>query len=114
VDTKVVCLCALAFLTVRAESRPFRFPTDTFAFSNYTYFDYQTTPQGKLEISRRPKNKIPEYSRHCFAMVRAVLEFYQFAEFRPDLPKVAESEYRDIIRKLSRIPPWSSGPNQED
>jgi hypothetical protein len=113
VDTKLFFLCALAFLTVPAESRSFRFPSDTFAFSNYTYFDYRTTPQGGLEINRRPKDKIPEYSRHCFTMVRAVLEFYQFAEFRPDLPKVSDAEYRDIIRKLSRIPPWSSGPTKK-
>jgi hypothetical protein len=32
VDTKVVCLCALAFLAVSAEARLFRFPADTFRF----------------------------------------------------------------------------------
>lgn len=113
VHTKVVCLCALAFLTVSAESRPFHFPADTFAFSNYTYFDYRTTPEGGLEIRLRPRDKIPEYARHCFTMVRAVLEFYEFAEFRPDLSKISEAEYRGIIRKLSRIPPWSSGPTKK-
>jgi hypothetical protein len=66
-----------------------------------------------LEIRRRPKDKIPYYARHCFTMVRAVLEFYQFAEFRPDLPKVSEAEYRDIVRRLSRIPPWSAGSSKK-
>jgi hypothetical protein len=113
VHTRILCVCVLAFLTVPGQSRSFHFPSDTFAFSNYTYFDYQATPQGGLEISRRPRSKIPEYSRHCFAMVRAVLEFYQFAEFRPDLAKVSGAEYQDIIRKLSRIPPWSSGPGKK-
>ena len=113
VRTNILCLCAFTFLAVSAESRPFNFPADTFAFSNYTYFDYRTTPQGELEVRLRPRDKMPEYSRHCFQMVRAVLEFYQFAEFRPDLSKVSEAEYRDIIRKLSRIPPWSSGPGKK-
>jgi hypothetical protein len=111
--TFVICLCASAFLACSAQSRPFLFPEDTFAFSNYTYFDYRATAQGGIEIRQRPKDKIPEYSRHCFQMVRAVLEFYQFAEFRPDLPKVSQAEYRDIIRTISRIPPWSSGPTKK-
>ncbi|MGA8655151.1 MAG: hypothetical protein WB586_03310 [Chthoniobacterales bacterium] len=111
--TRLLFLFTLAFAPSAAKSRPFHFPADTFAFSNYTYFDYRTTPQGGLEIRRRPKDKIPLYARHCFTMVRAVLEFYQFAEFRPDLPKVSEAEYRDIIRRLSRIPPWSSGPSSK-
>jgi hypothetical protein len=110
VRTILVCLGVSAFLTFSAESRTFHFPADTFAFSNYTYFDYQTTVEGGLEIRRRPNGSIPEYSRHCFSMVRAVVQFYQFAEFRPDLPKVSAAEYGDIIREISRIPPWSSGP----
>ncbi|HZC35793.1 MAG TPA: hypothetical protein VE242_09280 [Chthoniobacterales bacterium] len=108
--TLLVCFFASALFAFSAEARPFHFPADTFAFSNYTYFDYHATPEGGLEIRRRPKDKIPEYSRHCFSMVRAALEFYQFAEFRPDLPQVSEAEYRHIIRRISRIPPWTSGP----
>ena len=43
-------------------------------------------------------------------MARSVLQFYKFAEFRPDLPKVSEAEYLKIVKRLSRIPAWSSGP----
>jgi hypothetical protein len=46
-------------------------------------------------------------------MVRAVLQFYRFAEFRPELPKASESEYRQIVRRISRIPAWSSGSKEK-
>jgi hypothetical protein len=46
-------------------------------------------------------------------MVRAVLDFYRFAEFRPDLPKASESDYAKIVRRVSRVPAWSSGPQSK-
>ena len=46
-------------------------------------------------------------------MCRAVVQFFQFAEFRPDLPKVSPSDYGEIVRTLSRFPPWSSGPKEK-
>jgi hypothetical protein len=104
-------LCSDARAQERSATRPFRFPADTFAYSNETYFEYRSTPQGEVTIHRRPKGKEPDYSRYCFVMTRAVLQFYKFAEFRPDLPKVSDSEYRPLIQRLSRIPAWSCGPS---
>jgi hypothetical protein len=95
-----------------ASAREFNFPSDTFAFSNQTYFDYKPIAENQIQISRR-RGPPPDYSRHCFQMCRAVLQIYQFAEFRPDLPKVSESDYQKIIRRISRIPAWSAGPRSK-
>jgi hypothetical protein len=95
-----------------AWSRPFNFQTDTFAFANQTYFDYKPVSDTEIKISRR-KGYLPDYSRHCFQLCRAVLQFYEFAEFCPDLPKVAESDYQKLVRRVSKIPVWSSAPREK-
>jgi len=104
---------ALALTAPVARAQPFEFPADTFSFSNQLYFDYQVRPGGGLTIQKRANGKVPDYSRHCFVLVRAVLQFHKFAEFRPDLPRVSEEEYRRRILQLSRIPVWSSGPKEK-
>lgn len=101
--------CAWAVWTTTAWAKTFDFPADTFGFENQTYFDYKPAAENATRISRR-RGPPPDFSRHCFQMCRAVLQFYQFAEFRPDLPKASESDYRKIVRRVSKFPPWSTGP----
>jgi hypothetical protein len=105
-------VCAIAVWSPTAWSKSFNFRADTFAFANQTYFDYKPLSDREIKISRR-KGYVPDYSRHCFQLCRAVLQFHLFAEFRPDLPKVSESDYRKIVLRLSRIPAWSSGPKEK-
>jgi hypothetical protein len=105
-------LCAIAVLSPTAWCKAFDFRTETLAFANQTYFDYNSSTDRAVKISRR-KGSVPDYSRHCFQLCRTVLQFHQFAEFRPDLPKVSESDYRMIVRRLSRIPVWGSGPREK-
>jgi hypothetical protein len=97
-------------LATLGNATPFHFPQDTFSFSNQLYFDYQTTQKGNVQAHRRADGKTPDYSRHCFVLVRSLLQFRRFAEFRPDLPKLTEDQYRARVRELVRFPPWSSGP----
>jgi hypothetical protein len=106
-----VLACALAAWSTTACSKTFDFQTDTFAFENQTYFDYKplSDSETQVQISRR-HGRLPDFSRHCFQMCRAVVQFFQFAEFRPDLPKVSQLDYGEIVRTVSRIPSWSSGP----
>jgi len=105
-------VCALFVSSHAAWCRPFNFQTDTFAFANQTYFDYKPVSDTEIKISRR-RGYLADYSRHCFQLCRAVLQFYQFAEFRPDLPKVTESDYQQLIRRVSKIPVWSSAPREK-
>ena len=96
------------------EANPFQFPADTFSFSNELYFEYQVRPGNKLIIQRRTDGHGSDaYSRHCFVLVRSILQFHKFAEFRPDLPQLSDEEYARRIRRLSRIPAWSSGPKRK-
>jgi hypothetical protein len=97
-------------LATLGNATPFHFPQDTFSFSNQLYFDYQTTQKGNVQAHRRADGKTPDYSRHCFVLVRSLLQFRRFAEFRPDLPKLTDDQYRGRVRELVRFPPWSSGP----
>jgi hypothetical protein len=108
-----VFACVLAACSATAAwCKTFDFQTDTFAFANQTYFDYKPIADSQTQISRR-HGPPPDFSRHCFQMCRAVLQFFQFAEFRPDLPKVSESDYQTIIRRVSGISAWSSGPRDK-
>jgi hypothetical protein len=104
--------CIFTALHTGAWSKTFNLQTDTCSFSNQTYFDYKTATDQQIIISRR-KGKVPDYSRHCFQLCRAVLQFDKFAEFRPDLPEASESEYQRLVRRISRIPAWSSGPKEK-
>jgi hypothetical protein len=108
----VALLCAFAVLNSTAWSKAFNLQTDTFHFSNQTYFDYKVASDQEIIIARR-KGKVPDYSRHCFQLCRGVLQFDKFAVFRPDLPQTSESEYQRLTRQISRIPPWSSGPKNK-
>lgn len=100
-------------LATLVDGKPFHFPQDTFSFSNQLYFDYQTTQKGEVQIRQRADGEVPDYSRHCFVMVRSVLQFQRFAEFRSDLPKLTEDQYRSRVRDLARISTWSDGPRHK-
>jgi len=110
VDRLLLFACALIVASATAWSRPFNFQSDTFAFKNQLYYDYKSISDTEIQIFKRRHGKAPDFSRHCFQMCRAVVQFYKFAEFRPDLPKASESEYREVVRRISRVPAWSSGP----
>jgi len=110
VRSTLFLLWANVALATLANGKPFHFPQDTFSFSNQLYLDYQTTRKGDVRVQRRADAKTPDYSRHCFVLVRSVLQFQRFAEFRPDLPALTEDEYRSRVQELVRIPVWSNGP----
>jgi hypothetical protein len=104
--------CALVTFGSTASSKVFDLQTDTFHFSNQTYFDYKVASDREIIILRR-KGKVPDYSRHCFQLCRGVLQFDTFADFRPDLPPVSEEEYAKLVREVSRIPAWSAPPRNK-
>lgn len=93
-----------------ASARDFDLHRDTFAFSNDTAFEYGVDEQGKLHIHLRKKPV--EFSHRCFVLARAVLQFRQFTEFDPKRPRVSREEYERLVKKVCRIPVWSSGPKE--
>lgn len=108
----VILLAALLFASAapKLSARPFELRRDTFAFSNDTVFAYGVDEAGTLHISRREKPA--EFSHRCFVLTRAVLQFHQFVRFAPEQQKVSREEYRRIVRRICRIPVWSSGPRE--
>lgn len=105
-------ILAAALLSARvATARGFDLHRDTFAFSNDTVFAYGVDEQGKLHISLR--DKPAEFSHRCFVLARGVMQFHQFATFDPSKPKLTRDEYRALLRRLFRVPVWSSGPRQK-
>ena len=101
-------LAASLAVIFTAGARDFDLRRDTFAFSNDTAWAYGVDEAGKLHISAREKPA--EFSHRCFVLTRAVLQFWQFATFAPEQPKVSREDYRRLVREACRIPVWSSRP----
>jgi hypothetical protein len=101
--------CAFLAATARGE-RPFDVRRDTFSFANETVFAYDVDAGGTLHIG--PKDKPPAYAHRCFVMSRAVIQFHRFAHFAPEQRRVSREEYARLVRRLSRIPVWSTGPRE--
>ncbi|MDP9291882.1 MAG: hypothetical protein M3O82_05910, partial [Verrucomicrobiota bacterium] len=83
---------------------PFEWRRDTFAFANDTLRIYEFDTQGRT-LSKTRKTP-PKYTRRCFVLCRSVLQFYKFARFEPNQPRVSPAEYRNLIRHISKIPVW--------
>jgi len=93
--------CASAPRPVGA--RLFQFETDTFAYANEVGTEYAYDAQGRWRgRAREPK---PDYTLQCFVVARSARQFFQHARFDPDLPKVMEGEYRQLVRKVVVISP---------
>ena len=79
----------------------FNYYRDTLAFANWTVFTYEN---GHI-VSH--KNKFGHhYSRRCFVMTRTVAQFYKFALFEPNAPKLDNNELQRRIRAVTRKQPW--------
>jgi hypothetical protein len=92
-----------------ANTRPFALGQDTMAYRNELLWDHEFDDQaGKTRRYERVQE--PNYFLHCFVMTRSARQFFQFAEFRPDLPVVSDKEYRRLIRRAVSRDPMHCGP----
>lgn len=90
-----------------ASDRRFVFERDSFAYGNELLWEYEPDPAtGKMKT--RPRDPRPDYHHYCFVMARAARQFFDFAEFRPELPKAEEAVYRERIREVIRRDPRSN------
>ena len=80
----------------------FNYKRDTLSFVNWTVFSYEN---GHIVSHKNQYGH--HYSRRCFVMTRTVAQFYKFACFEPNAPKLDEKELRKRIRVITRKPPWS-------
>src|SRR5947199_6357927 len=98
-------IIAAIFVAVSAaeagSAEDFNYNRDTLSFANWTVFTYEN---GHV-VSH--KNQFGHhYSRRCFVMTRTVEQFYKFACFEPNAPKLDENELHKRIRAVTRKSPW--------
>jgi hypothetical protein len=100
-------IIALTFaLFVRgASASDFNFYRDTFAFQNATVFKYY---KGIAFLRSPSENKNPanEYSRRCFVMARAAMQFHKFARFEPRAVPLNDRTLAARVREVARRAPW--------
>lgn len=94
-----------------ANSRPFQFETDTFAFANELVWIYYFDEEGHW---RHRKNEAkPEYTHRCFVVARTARQFFQHARFDASLPRVEEGTYRQLVQAVISRDPAQSTPDTE-
>ena len=84
--------------------RPFDFETDRFAFANETVWNYvegEVRPQDEREPSAERR-----YTRRCFVVARAALQFRKFARFDSGARPLDPHTLARRIRQVCRRPAW--------
>jgi hypothetical protein len=104
---RVIALLGLVAIAhvPNAEAAPTKFNCrrDTFAFPNVTVFKYYRG----IAFLRSPSEKDRKlYTRRCFVMTRAAVQFYKFARFDPDGQPLEDGELARRIRAVTRRAPW--------
>jgi hypothetical protein len=101
--------CSTPRSTTPANTRPFNFQTDTFAYANELIWEYYYDQEGEWRHSRNEAD--PDYTHHCFVVARSARQFFQHARFDPSLPQVEEEEYRKLIRQVIALDPARETPD---
>ncbi len=92
------CGCATHRCGNSGATSRFDFSRDTLAFANELTWDYGFDEKGEWTAhTREPK---PDYTLHCFVVVRSAEQFFRSARFDPQRPVADEATYRKLIRKI--------------
>ena len=84
--------------------RAFRYSSDTFGFANETVWNYvDGTVKSESPKSQGHKR---EYTRRCFVMARAAVQFWKFARFEPNAKPLPPEELAARIRKVTERSVW--------
>jgi hypothetical protein len=84
--------------------RPFQFDTDTFAFANETVWNYVN---GSVQSdSSHTAAKKRDYTRRCFVVTRAAVQFWKFARFDPKAKPLTRDQLADRIRDVTGRSVW--------
>jgi hypothetical protein len=82
--------------------RPLEYPEDTFAFKNETVWNYA----GGSVQPEADKDHVREYTRRCFVLSRAIVQFWKFARFDPEAKPLPDAELAKRIREVSERSVW--------
>ena len=101
----VLCAgCALPRVRPDGQRTTFHFPSDAFAFSNETIWEYDTEP-ATGRISWRRREPRPPFALRCGTMARAARQFYASARFDPTAPALDEATYARLARAVIATDP---------
>jgi hypothetical protein len=81
--------------------RPFHYATDTFSFANETVWNYVG---GTVHADEKSRKR--DYTRHCFVLTRAAVQFWKFARFAPAAPALPAAALADRIRDVTARDAW--------
>ncbi|MEJ0000072.1 MAG: hypothetical protein WDO13_13425 [Verrucomicrobiota bacterium] len=82
--------------------RPFTYPGDTFDFKNETVWNYV----GGGVAPETDHAHVREYTRRCFVLARASVQFWKFARFDPTLPPLPAPDLARRIRDVCGRSVW--------
>ncbi len=85
---------------------------DGFAFANETVFQHPNQPGASQETTLDTPDM--PYSRRCFVMTRALLQFWRQSLFEPDAPVLEPEVYRERVRAIVRRPAWLPSCDEKD
>ena len=84
--------------------RPFRYDADTFSFANETVWNYVN---GSVQSeSSRPQARKRDYTRRCFVVTRAAVQFWKFARFDPGAAPLPRDQLAARIREVTERSVW--------
>jgi hypothetical protein len=96
-----LAVCAYEAPTAPAP-RPFHYPADTFDFKNETVWNYV----GGSVQPETDKTHVRDYTRRCFVLARASVQFWKFARFDPSAPPLSAPELARRIRQVTERSVW--------
>jgi hypothetical protein len=84
--------------------RPFQYDTDTFSFANETVWNYVN---GSVQSeSSHPQAGKRDYTRRCFVVTRAAVQFWKFTRFDPTAAPLPHDELAARIREVTERSVW--------
>jgi hypothetical protein len=84
-------------------SRPFAYDTDAFSFANETVWNYVN---GAVQADSSHAAKKRDYTRRCFVVTRAAVQFWKFARFDSSKKPLSRVELADRIREVTERSVW--------
>jgi hypothetical protein len=96
--------CACAYDPPKAPApRAFRFGVDSFAFANETVWNYVN---GSLQSASSGPARKRDYTRRCFVVTRAAVQFWKFSRFNPNAAPLPDDKLADRIREVTERSVW--------
>jgi hypothetical protein len=89
----------------------FELPDDALAYKNDLIWLYSYDEEGRMTGKQRIDS--PDYSHRCFAQVRTVRLYFQYARFAPGLPRLDRAAYRELVQQVHDQDPRRRSPPEQ-